>query len=415
MFVSAKDSHIFDDRGNAYIDFFSGAGALNYGHNNARIKAAVLEYLNNDGFVMGLDFHSKAKKDLIDTFQRNILAARGLDYKLQFTSPTGTSVVESAIKLARKYTGRQNIVAFTNAFHGMTGVSLSVTGNKYNRQAIAYGSVTRLPYDGYLGKDVDSIAHYRKLLEDASSGFDLPAGIIVETVQGEGGINICSPVWLKALSGLAEEFDIPLIVDDVQAGCGRTGHFFSFERADIRPDMICLSKSIGAMGLPMALLLLKPELDVWSAGEDNGTFRGNNLAFVAAAEMLEQYWQGFAFEREITVRSEIVEHSLLGLAHQYGALIADVRGIGLMHGIEFFHEQDAKAVAEKCFELGLVIETCGPRDEVLKLMPALTVKVDVLKAGLHIIERSVAERCSAASSSRVGHAELAKAATSEAA
>jgi diaminobutyrate-2-oxoglutarate transaminase len=350
--------------------------------------------------VMGLDFHSKAKREFIDTFQRNVVAPRGLEYKLQFTSPTGTSVVESAIKLARKCTGRQNIVAFTNAFHGMTGVSLSVTGNKYNRQAIAYGSVTRLPYDGYLGKDVDTTAYLRKLLEDPSSGVDLPAGIIVETVQGEGGINICSSAWLQALSRLADDFQIPLIVDDVQAGCGRTGRFFSFERAGIRPDMVCLSKSIGAMGLPMALLLVNPELDVWSAGEDNGTFRGNNLAFVAATEMLAQYWSGFAFEREIASRSEIVEHFLLGLAHQYAALIADVRGIGLMHGIEFRGEQDAKAIVGTCFDMGLVIETCGPRDQVLKLMPALNIEMDVLKAGLHIVERAIADRCMVSSSSR---------------
>jgi diaminobutyrate-2-oxoglutarate transaminase len=389
IFSKAKGSHLYDEDGQAYIDFLCGAGALNYGHNNEVAKRAVLEYLAADSILMSLDLHSTAKQHFIETFRRLVLEPRGLDYKLQFTSPTGTSVVESSVKLARKVTGRQNVIAFTNAYHGMTGVSLNLTGSRYHRQAVGHGAVTRLPYDGYLGEGCDTAALLRKLLEDASSGVDMPAAVILETIQGEGGLNVASIPWLRSLRELTREFEIPLIVDDIQAGCGRSGRFFSFERAGIVPDMVCLSKSISGMGFPMALLLIRPDLDQWSPGEDNGTFRGNNIAFVAATEVLKRYWNGAGMEEELRVKEALIRQAIGTMARRHPSRIRATPGLGLMQGIEFHAGADAAAVKTLCFESKLLIETCGPRDQVLKIMPALTIERDMLEHGLAIIAAAV--------------------------
>ncbi|WP_044620068.1 diaminobutyrate--2-oxoglutarate transaminase [Gynuella sunshinyii] len=390
VLTRARGSFVFDRNGNRYIDFFCGAGAINYGHNNEAVKAALLEYIENDGILMSLDFHSDAKERFIQTFQEKILKPRGLSYKMQFTSPSGTSVVESAVKLARKYTGRQNVVAFTNAFHGMSATSLSLTGSKHHRQEVSHGAVTRLPFDGYLGADFDYIGYYRKLLEDQSSGVDLPAAIILETLQGEGGLNQASVSWLRGIRQLCNDFDIKLIVDDIQTGCGRTGRFFSFEYAEIVPDMVCLSKSIGAIGLPCAVLLFSPEIDVWQKGEDNGTFRGNNLAFVAADKMIQLYWSDLEFERILEQRSALLRVFCEEMQSLFSDRIASVKGAGLMQGLEFFSEQDTAAVAKACISAGLIIETCGSRDQTLKLMPALTIDEATLKQGMAIIKNALA-------------------------
>lgn len=389
IFTKAKGSFVYDDLGERYLDFICGAGALNYGHNNDLIKKAVLDYINDDLILMSLDMHTRVKGEFIESFQEYILDKRNLSYKLQFTSPTGTSVVESAVKLARKCTGRQNIVAFTNAFHGMTGNSLSFTGNKYHRQLVSFGSVTRLPYDGYLGTQVDSVAFYRKLFEDHSSGVDLPAAVILETIQCEGGLNVASNKWLQDLRALTEEYGVLLIVDDIQAGCGRSGKFFSFERADIKPDLVCLSKSIGGMGFPMALLLIDPKLDIWSPGEDNGTFRGNNLAFVASRVMIEHHWKNDSFEKDISNKTKVIRAFVEKIAEKYDNYINGIRGLGFMQGIEFYSERDTSDIISRCFENKLILEACGPRDQVLKLMPALTIELDVLQDGLDIIEQSI--------------------------
>jgi diaminobutyrate-2-oxoglutarate transaminase len=391
VFTKAKGSLLFDEYGNEYIDFLCGAGAVNFGHNNPIIKESIIQYLENDGLVMGLDFHTQAKREFIRKFNELVLMPRGLAYRMQFTNPTGTSVVESAIKLARKYTGRENVFAFTNGYHGMTGVSLSLTGNRGNRQAISYSNVTRLPFDGYLGSGFDELGYYRKLLRDNSSGIDLPAAIILETVQGEGGINVASEKWLREVAELAQECGAVLIVDDIQAGCGRTGKFFSFERAGIKPDIVCLSKSIGAFGVPMSLLLFREDLDVWKVGEDIGTFRGNNIAFVAASKMLDTYWTGFSFEADIAAREAIVEEFAQGIADTYPELVKESRGLGLMQGIEFYDETLCAAISKSCFSNGLVIERSGERDQVLKIMPALTIGFDELHKGLQIIDLSIGQ------------------------
>ncbi|MBW7454300.1 diaminobutyrate--2-oxoglutarate transaminase, partial [Paenibacillus sepulcri] len=247
VFHKAKNAKLWDIEGREYIDFFAGAGALNYGHNNPAIRTRLVDYLLEDGVTHSLDMATKAKEMFLKRFTLSILKPRGLDYKIMFPGPTGTNSVESAMKIARKVTGRRNIVCFTNAFHGMSLGSLAATGNAFKRKGagVDLPNTNFMPYDGYFGEGINTVDMMEKYLDDPGSGFDLPAAIILETVQGEGGLNAASPAWLKRVQELCLKRDILLIVDDVQMGCGRTGTFFSFEEAGINPDIVCLSKSIG--------------------------------------------------------------------------------------------------------------------------------------------------------------------------
>jgi diaminobutyrate-2-oxoglutarate transaminase len=303
-FVSAKGSYLFDEAGVRYLDFLSCAGALNYGHNDDAMKQAILAYIANDGIQGALDLYTQAKRAFIEAFTQKILAPRAMNYKLQFTGPTGTSVIESAAKLARKVTGRRTLAAFTNGFHGMSGVSLGLTGARYHRQATQDPHILRVPFDGYV-PDMDSVAYLRRLLSDPSSGIDLPAAVILETIQGEGGVNVASRRWLRDLRALTREFGILLIIDDIQAGCGRTGTFFSFEFAGIEPDMICLSKSLSGYGFPFSVLLIAPQHDCWAPAEDNGTFRGNSLAFVSASVAIQQFWSDAGLQSAVAARETV--------------------------------------------------------------------------------------------------------------
>ena len=392
IFKEARGSILLDESGKEYIDFFSGAGTLNYGHNNPLLKKKLIEYLDTDGLVHGLDMATSAKKHFLETVDRVLLKPRNWQYTLQFTGPTGTNAVEAALKLARQVKGRANIISFTHGFHGVSGGSLAVTANSKFRSAagVALANTTFMPYDGYFGPDVNTIAYLERMLEDSSSGVDHPAAIIVEPVQGEGGVNVATWRWLKELERLCRQHDMLLIVDDIQVGCGRTGSFFSFESAGISPDIITLSKSLSGFGLPMSLLLMKPDLDVWKPGAHSGTFRGNNLAFVTAAQALDSYWSDDAFERQTRRKERLVRDWLENLVHSYPMADLSVRGRGLIQGLVTSGKDDtAVQIAQRAFEHGLVIETSGANDEVLKVLPALTIEDEVLVRGLEIIERSV--------------------------
>lgn len=392
VFVKSKGYRIWDSEGREYLDFFAGAGALNYGHNNTRIKEKLLDYIMNDGITHSLDMATGAKERFLLKLRDVILRPRKLDYKVMFPGPTGTNAVESALKLARKVTGRQNVIGFTNGFHGMTLGSLSITGNQFKRHGagvpLNYG--ISVPYCGYMGEDLDTTEYLDRLLTDDGSGVSLPAAVIVETVQGEGGLNAASMDWLVRLSKVCAKHDVLLIVDDIQAGCGRTGTFFSFEPAGIVPDIVCLSKSIGGYGLPLSLTLFKPELDVWQPGEHNGTFRGNNLAFVAAEEALS-YWENDKFAQGVKRKEERIRSFLQGLVMQYPKLQAVHRGRGLMQGIAIDIPGAAEAICEQAFRRGVIMETSGPNSEVMKLLPPLTMDDEGLEQGLLIIESCVAE------------------------
>lgn len=389
IFDRAKGSLLFDDQGNEYIDFFSGAGTLNYGHNNSLISKALIEYIERDGIMHGLDKATVAKKDFLQKFYDTILAPRNLEYKVQFTGPTGTNSIETALKLARMVKRRSNVIAFTNGFHGLSMGSLAVTGNTFYRDE-SYGvrnNSAFMPFDGYFGPDVDTIQYLRRYLEDPSSGVDLPAAVILETVQAEGGINVASNQWLQKLARLCREFDILLIVDDIQVGNGRTGTFFGFERAGIVPDMVTVSKSIGG-GLPLALLLIRPELDQWQPGEHTGTFRGNNLAFIAATEALS-YWDNDDLSEAVKYKGEIIETELKEMAKKYPELNAKVRGIGMIWGLEILRNGFTREVSREAFNNGLVLELAGADDQVLKFLPSLTIDEMTLRKGLSIIDETI--------------------------
>ncbi|AUS78513.1 diaminobutyrate--2-oxoglutarate transaminase [Actinoalloteichus sp. AHMU CJ021] len=391
VFDRALGSELFDENGKPYLDFFAGAGALNYGHNNPVFKEALIDYIRRDGVTHGLDMQTVAKRDFLETFKRVVLEPRNLDYKVQFPGPTGANSVESALKLARKVTGRESIINFTNAFHGMTLGALSVTGNSMKRggAGIPLVHATPMPYDHYLDGQTPDFIWFERLLEDSGSGLNEPAAVIVETVQGEGGINVARAEWLRALADLCKRHGILLIVDDVQMGCGRTGPFFSFEIAGIQPDIVCLSKSIGGYGLPMALTLLRPELDVWEPGEHNGTFRGNNPAFVTSAKALQEYWTSDKLEKSTLAKGEQIGRCLEELAQELKPAGLESRGRGLARGLAFDEPALAGRASAAAFERGLLMETSGPNGEVLKLMPPLTVTDEELERGLGIVVDSV--------------------------
>ena len=392
IFKKALGAEVFDESGKRYIDFFAGAGTLNYGHNNPLIKRRILEYIQQDGIIHGMDLHTTAKRSFLETFDNIILRPRHMDYKIQFPGPTGTNAVEAAMKLARKFTGRNGIVAFTNGYHGMTAGALAATGNTYHRRISGglLNGVSFAPYDGYFGPDVDTISYLRKLIEDNSSGLDKPAAVLLETVQGEGGVNVASTQWLVQLESLCRQHGILLIVDDIQAGCGRTGTFFSFKPADISPDIITLSKSIGAYGLPMSLVLMKPELDCWEPGEHNGTFRGNNLAFVAATEAIRIYWSDNTLSLAIQHKAHLLRRRLRKLCDQYPTSGLSVRGRGLFVGLASDQfPQAARCVSAEAFRRGVILETCGERDHVIKFLPPLIIEENMITEGLDIVSDSL--------------------------
>jgi diaminobutyrate-2-oxoglutarate transaminase len=391
VFETGRGATLFDTDGRAYVDLLAGAGALSYGHNHPAIKQAVIDYLAGDGVIHALDMYTSAKRRFIETLRDVILAPRGLDYKVTFPAPTGTNAVETAMKYARRATGRHNIIAFTNGFHGMTlgALAASATGRKREAGGIALGGVTRMPYDGY-EPGLDSAALLDRMLSDEGGGIDAPAAIIVETVQAEGGLNVASREWLQGIEAVARRHGALLIIDDIQAGCGRTGTFFSFEGMGIQPDLVCLSKAIGGMGLPMALVLMRPEIDVLKPGEHNGTFRGHNLAFVAAAAALE-FWRDPGFEASVKEKAERLRAALEDIVARHPGHGAHVRGRGLILGIGWDDHTIAARVSAAAFENGVVAETTGSSDQVIKLLPPLTISDDELARGLEGLERAISQ------------------------
>ncbi|XVQ13924.1 diaminobutyrate--2-oxoglutarate transaminase [Spirillospora sp. CA-255316] len=391
VFSTARGSHMTDENGKTYLDFFAGAGTLNYGHNNPQLKQRLMDYLASDAVVHGLDMYTVAKRDFLDRFNEVVLKPRGFDYKVQFPGPAGNHSVEAALKLARKYTGRESVISFTNAFHGMTLGALAVTGNSMKRDGagVPLGHGVAMPYDNYLDGRTPDFLLLETMLDDSGSGLDVPAAVIVETVQGEGGINVATAEWLRGLSDLCKRHDILLIVDDVQMGCGRTGPFFSFEEAGITPDIVCLSKSLSGYGLPFAITLMRRDLDVWEPGEHNGTFRGFNPAFITATAALEDYWTGEGMEKQTLAKGEQVERALNEIALEHAGALEGVRGRGLAWGLVMRDAEAAPRVCAEAFGRGLLMETSGPEGEVVKLLPPLTTTEAELDQGLEIIAESV--------------------------
>lgn len=391
IFEKAEGAVLTDTMGKEYIDFFAGAGTLNYGHNNESVCNALIKHIQDKGVIHGLDMATTAKQRFLETFVSTILEPRNLQYKIQFTGPTGTNAVESALKLARMVKGRSNVVAFTNGYHGLSMGALAVTGNAFYRDEahISRSDVSFLPFDGYMGPDINTLDLFRKLLMDNSSGLDLPAAVILECVQAEGGVNVARPEWLAELAEICHEWDILLIVDDIQVGNGRTGDFFSFEESGIKPDMVILSKAIGG-GLPLSLLLVRPDLDQWKPGEHTGTFRGNNLAFVAATVAF-RFWENNDLSDAIKYKGGFMDNRLKQIGEKFPSLDASVRGRGMIRGLEIPENGFAKEVSTICFEKGLVIERAGADGQVLKFLPPLVTPEETLDKGMSIVEEAIDE------------------------
>ena len=383
-FARARGSELFTADGTRYIDFLAGCSSLNYGHNDHDMKTALIAHISDDGITHGLDMHTPAKEAFLEAFSTHILEPRGMDHRVMFTGPTGANAVEAAMKAARKATGRTNIIAFTNGFHGVTMGALAATGNGYHRGGAAMDTsgVTRLPYDGY-ADGVDSAALLDQMLDDPSGGIDAPAAILLETVQGEGGLNAASAEWVKKIEEIAHKQGALLIIDDIQAGCGRTGTFFSFEKMGVKPDIVTMAKSVSGFGLPMALVLIRPQHDVFGPAEHNGTFRGNTHAFVTARVAIEKFWSDKTFQAELAEKAELMTEELTKIADVIPG--ARLKGRGLMQGVDVGSGKLASKICRRAYELGLVIETSGPNDEVVKILAPLTTPKDTFREGFAIL------------------------------
>ncbi len=392
VFNQARGARLIDENGQEYIDFFAGAGSLNLGHNHPQIKSRLIEYLQNDGLLHGLDMFTDAKRNFLSTLHEKVLQPRGYDYKTQFPGPTGTNAVEAALKLARKVKGRTGVFAFQGGFHGMTLGSLAATGNKGNRVGAAQplSNINFMPYPHGFNNTFDTIEYIRNVVTDPSSGIEKPAAILLETIQAEGGVVVAEDAWLQRLRQLCDDLDILMIVDDIQVGCGRTGDFFSFESSGIVPDIVTLSKSISGCGLPLAVVLLKPELDIWNPGEHNGTFRGNQLAFIGGAEAI-QLWHSENLSALVQQRYQVVKQFMNDHIQPLNSNL-EIRGRGLIFGIDFTALEKPELVGEickECFANGLIIENAGRNGQVLKLLPPLNIPISDLEKGLSIIVAAV--------------------------
>lgn len=392
VFTKAKGSVMTDENGKEYIDFFAGAGALNFGHNPDMMNKAMIAYLESDGIVHSMDMYTGPKRAFLEFFQNHILAPRGMNYKVQFAGPTGTNAVEAAVKLARKVKGRSNIFALMGAFHGMTLGAVSLTTDRCSREGagIPLNNVTHIPAP-YMFPELDTIAYMERLITDDHSGVEKPAAIILESVQADGGIYAFDVQWLQRLRRLCDQHDILLIVDDIQAGIGRCGYFFSFERAGIIPDMVTISKSIGGCGMPLAMVLFKPELDIWEPGQHTGTFRGNQLALVAGLEGMKYFVEN-GLDAEVRRKGELVNKFIAEEICPMDSRLS-YRGIGLLWGIDFgaFPGDPVKALVGACFRNGVIAERVGRDNSVLKLMPALTISDELLLEGLRRVKKAIAE------------------------
>lgn len=392
VFASASNARQVDEGGKSYIDFFAGAGVLNFGHNNEKMKSALIDFIQADGVAHSLDTYTTTKRDFITRFHDVILEPRGMNHRMQFTGPTGTNAVEAALKLARNHTGRREIVAFSHGFHGMSLGSLAATANEAFRQwaGVPLRDVLRLPFETAPGGKT-AIEDYAAALKDPSSGHTPPAAFLVEVIQAEGGVNVASAQWLRSVQDLARETGALFIIDDIQAGCGRTGSYFSFDGFDLDPDIVTLAKGLGGFGTPIAVNLNKPEIDAtWSPGAHTGTFRGQGLSMVAGTVALD-YFTDDTLMDAVHRNGDLMRERLVKIAAANPDRDWEVRGRGMMQALDTGDGAFAKRVQQVAFDAGLLIGPCGSGGRVLKLIPPLTIPDADLAEGLDILERSITE------------------------
>lgn len=388
VFSTARGSTIVDEDGVEYLDFFAGAGVLSYGHNNPVLVDVAVEHLRAGKLLHSLDTFTVEKRRFLEAMQHRILAPRQLDMVIQTVGPTGATAVEAALQLAQRITGHRAVVGFAGSYHGMTYRAASISASMAGRKTSAHlKEFVALPFvDHVTESDLDLLD---QTLRSTIDGERIGA-VIIEPTQGEGGARPFDPAYLAAIRERCSELGILVIADEVQAGVGRTGSFFSFEGSALDPDIVCVSKAISGLGLPMALNLVRRSLDTWSPGEFSGTFRGNNLAFATSAAMLENYWSDSDLEKDTERRGLTVRAALQEISDQYGRGRFVVRGNGLLCGLDVGDTQLAADIAQAAFDRRLIVETCGAGDTTVKLLPPIVIDEDQLADGLTRLGEAVA-------------------------
>jgi diaminobutyrate-2-oxoglutarate transaminase len=380
VFATSRGSTITDEDSKEYLDFFAGAGVLSYGHNNPELVDVAIEHLRAGKLLHSLDTFTVEKREFLNTFEELILEPRHMDMVVQAVGPTGATAVEAALQLAQRITGKRVVLGFAGGYHGMTYRAASVSDSMAGRETVAHiQDFVALPFVAHMtDNDLELLD---RTLNTSVDGQKIGA-ILIEPTQGEGGARAFDPRYLAALRAKASEYGVIVIADEVQAGVGRTGTFFSFEGSGLDPDIICLSKAISGLGLPMAINLIRRDLDTWNAGEFTGTFRGNNLAFATSTKMLQTYWGNSQFEHETKCKGRMVRTSLQAIADTYESLNFEVNGKGLLCGLHVKDTELANRVTNAAFDRQLIIETCGAGDQVVKLLPPLTTTIDEFRDGL---------------------------------
>ena len=405
-----KGVYVRDTEGNTYIDCLAGAGSLALGHNHPEIHDALRQHLDDDAPLLTLDLTTPAK----DQFTSRLFKALPTEFsrhaRIQFCSPSGADAVEAAIKLVKTATGRQTILAFSGAYHGMTHATLGITGNLSARTPITnlMPGVQFLPFPyqyrcpfGLEGEaSVTANLHYiEHLLQDPESGVLPPAAIIVEAIQGEGGVIPAPARWLQGLREITARHGIPLIMDEVQSGIGRTGNMFAFEHSDIVPDVVVISKAIGG-GLPLSVIVYKEELDQWTAGAHAGTFRGNQLAMTAGTVTLNYIHEHQLVQQAANMGMRLMQH--LTHIQQDCEFVGDVRGRGLMIGVEIIDTTQtgssrrpptfselASDIQQHCLRNGLILESGGRHGSTLRFLPPLIISAEEIDKVAEIFNTSI--------------------------
>jgi len=392
VFSSASGSVITDEDGVEYLDFFAGAGALSYGHNNPLFVDVAIEHLRSGRLLHSLDTFTPEKRTFLETIERTILQPRQLDMVVQTVGPTGATAVEAALQLAQRLTGHRGVVGFAGGYHGMSYRAASISDSMAGRETSAHlKDFVALPYVQHVTEQ--DIELLESTLRSTVNG--QPIGVvIIEPTQGEGGARAFDPAYLAAIRRVTRDLGILVIADEIQAGVGRTGPFFSFEGSQLDPDIICVSKSISGLGLPMAINLVRRSLDTWNPGEFSGTFRGNNLAFATSAVMMSHYWSDSTLEKNTELFATTVRTALEAMSDSFGAGRFSVRGNGLLCGLAVGDTDVAAAISRHAFERGLIVETCGPGDTIVKLLTPLVIEPAQLDTGLERLALAVEQATS---------------------
>lgn len=409
----AKGSWVFDVEGNKYLDFLCGAGTLALGHNDEDVKKAMINLLESDAPLHSLDITTPTKNKFVEKILSLLPKEMQTTSKIQFCSPSGTDATDAAIKLCKTATGRGTVIAFSGAYHGMGHGALALTGNLGSKnlvqnlmpgvQFMPFPYSYRCPFGlgNQAGVDV-ACAYFERVLKDPESGITKPAAVIIEPIQGEGGVIPADIKFLQTIRRVTKELDIPMIVDEIQCGIGRTGKFFAFEHADIIPDVILSSKAIGG-SQPMAVVIYNKKLDLWQPGAHAGTFRGNQIAMAAGTVLMDKVSKP-EFLSEVTKKGQYLTEHFLKLQEKV-SIIGDIRGKGLMIGIEIINPKGKKdimghfepggeiaaMIQKKCFENKLIMEKGGRNGAVMRCLCALNVSYEEIDFMLDVFEKVVTE------------------------